>query len=103
MNPQKLGDVTLYFSHTNGRFIGSSFKGCEFDELPKVADLRTSKNEKDLCKIAELVLSQSFAVVNRIELADREKFKLSSVPQNVKRKENGDITDITISFYLEEI
>lgn len=100
---QNLGDVTLYFNKKDGRYIGSTLRGCKLDSFPIVQDLRSSKNEQDLCKLAELVLADVFTMVNKIELADRERFKIRSTPKDVKRNDKGLITDITISFSLEEI
>lgn len=99
---QPLGKVELRFDN-EGNLIGTGFIGCSFDALPEFKKFKATDDPEALCEQAKWAFSGLFTLVNKIELADREEYAISSVLENVKRNEQGIITDALISFSLDKI
>lgn len=99
---EQLGSITLHFN-SNGHATGMYFNKCSLNGIPDLHSFKSADDERLICEVAEHALSNLFSLVNKIELADREKYKLKSTPENIKKDESGLITEITIHFSLEEI
>lgn len=101
---QELGKVRLKFND-DGNVCSVVYINCFIKTVPVFTSdiLKTGVSESAICESAKSVLADAFAIVNDAELADREKYTISSVPQDVIRNEAGIITDITVSFSLDEL
>jgi hypothetical protein len=99
---QKLGEVSLHFTD-EGNLIGVSFTNCDLINTLDTIKLHPTTDVNYVCEVAKKSIANLFTLVNNIEMADREKYKVSSVPLNVVRNQEGIIKEATIAFSLEKL
>lgn len=105
---QPLGKIELKFDE-QGKYKTAYLINCNLEPQPYNEILNgllrngSGSNDADLCEAAKEIFSNLFTMVNRVELADRELYKVNARPEMVTRNDAGIITDILISFSLDEI
>jgi len=107
---QPIGKIELRFNdkgdYVTAYFIDCSMQPGDYNKLFKSMSFINDGDpdtERELCESAKIMLSNLFTVVDKVELADREKYELTTTPERVERNESGIITDIVIAFSLDEI